>query len=81
MTNEKVYNMLFRKIYTLLVDKAVRKGRTAEEVNQIITWLTGYTAEEIEQIPATATYSDFSEMRPSSTPIAKRSPARSEASG
>ena len=42
MENEKVYAMSFAKIYPLLVNKAVRKGWTAEEVNQVITWLTGY---------------------------------------
>ena len=45
MENEKVYAMSFAKIYPLLVNKAVRKGRTAEEVNQVITWLTGYEKE------------------------------------
>ena len=37
MTSENVYNMKFGKIYPLLVNKAVKKGRTQEEVDQIIT--------------------------------------------
>lgn len=45
MAYEKVYNMSFGKVYPLLVNKAVKKGRTAEEVNQLITWLTGYSPE------------------------------------
>ena len=49
MAYEKVYNMSFGKVYPLLVNKAVKKGRTAEEVNQLITWLTGYSPEEVEQ--------------------------------
>ena len=49
MENEKVYQMSFAKIYPLLVNKAVRKGRTAEEVNEVITWLTGYSEEAIMQ--------------------------------
>ena len=36
MKNEKVYAMSFAKVYPLLVSKAVRKGRTAEEVEQVI---------------------------------------------
>ena len=32
MAYEKVYNMSFGKVYPLLVNKAVKKGRTAEEV-------------------------------------------------
>ena len=41
MTSENVYNMKFGKIYPLLVNKAMKKGRTQGEVDQIITWLTG----------------------------------------
>ena len=50
MDNEKVYAMSFAKIYPLLVAKAEKKGRTQEEVDRIICWLTGYTAEEIEKM-------------------------------
>ena len=48
MDNEKVYAMSFAKIYPLLVAKAERKGRTLEEVNEIICWLTGYNLEQLE---------------------------------
>jgi len=34
--------MAFAKVYPLYVQKAERKGRTKEEVDQIICWLTGY---------------------------------------
>jgi len=34
--------MAFARIYPLYVQKAERKGRTKEEVDQIICWLTGY---------------------------------------
>lgn len=43
MDNEKVYAMPFAKVYPLLVAKAARKGRTQAEVDEIITWLTGYS--------------------------------------
>jgi hypothetical protein len=39
----RIYKMAFSKVYPLLVKKAERKGRTKKEVDQIITWLTGYT--------------------------------------
>ena len=48
MENEKVYAMQFGKVYPLLVSKAEKKGRTKEEADQIISWLTGYTVEAIE---------------------------------
>lgn len=35
MTSENVYNMKFGKIYPLLVNKAMKKGRTQGEVDQI----------------------------------------------
>ena len=47
MDNEKVYAMSIAKVYPLLVNKAQRKGRTAQEVNEIIQWLTGYTPAQI----------------------------------
>ncbi len=34
--------MSFAKVYPALVAKALRKGRTRAEVDQIIEWLTGY---------------------------------------
>ena len=48
MDNEKVYAMTFAKIYPLLVNKAVRKGRTKAEVDEIIRWLTGYSQNDLE---------------------------------
>jgi hypothetical protein len=35
--------MSFARVYPLYVAKAERKGHTQQEVDQIITWLTGYT--------------------------------------
>lgn len=60
MTNEQVYAMVFNKVYPLLVAKAERKGRTREEVNTIITWLTGYSNEQIESLEQSSiSYGDF----------------------
>ncbi len=60
MDNEKVYQMELSKIYPLLVNKAVRKGRTKEEVDEIIRWLTGYSQEDLEKLLATSiNYEDF----------------------
>lgn len=69
MGNEKIYNMSFGKIYPLLINKAVRKGRTQEEVNEIICWLTGYSTEEIERLAdIEMKYSDFFENAPQLNP-------------
>ena len=42
MGKHKIYGMSFAKVYPLYVAKAERKGRTREEVDEIIRWLTGY---------------------------------------
>ena len=41
--------MKFSKVYPLYVEKAERKNRTREEVDQIICWLTGYDKTELQQ--------------------------------
>ena len=50
MENEKVYQMDFSKIYGLLVNKVLKKGRTKEEVDEVICWLTGYTPAQLEEM-------------------------------
>lgn len=60
MGNEKVYQMDFSKVYRLLVDKAEKKGRTREEVDEIIRWLTGYGRTELEgMLERPVPYGDF----------------------
>lgn len=48
MTKHKIYTMSFAKVYPLYIAKAEKKGRTKEEVDEIICWLTGYSQEELE---------------------------------
>jgi len=48
MTKPKIYTMSFAKVYPHYVAKAEKKGRTKEEVDEIICWLTGYSQEELE---------------------------------
>jgi len=45
----RVYAYAFAKIYALLVQKAERKGRTKKEVDEVIRWLTGYTAAGLQK--------------------------------
>lgn len=66
---EKVYAMPFAKVYPLLVNKAVKKGRTAAEVDQVTSWLTGYTPEQIAAAAASdLTYGDFFRQAPALNP-------------
>ena len=43
----KIFEMTFVRIYGAYVNKVERKQRTREELDEVITWLTGYSEEEI----------------------------------
>jgi hypothetical protein len=45
----RIFTMPFAKVYPLYVQKAERKGRTKEEVDQVICWLTGYDQAGLKQ--------------------------------
>ena len=60
MGNEKIYQMDFSKVYHLLVSKAEKKGRTRQEVDEAIRWLTGYSQPELEgMLEKPVAYRDF----------------------
>ena len=42
MSQHRIYRMTFSSIYPMYIQKAERKNRTKEEVDQVICWLTGY---------------------------------------
>ena len=42
MKNERLYGMAFATIYPLYLKKVEKKGRSREELDQVIHWLTGY---------------------------------------
>ena len=48
-SNSRIYGMKFAGVYPLYVQKAERKNRTKEEVDQIICWLTGYNQSGLQQ--------------------------------
>ena len=49
MPNQRIFATRFAGVYPLYVQKAERKNRTKEEVDQIICWLTGYNQAELQQ--------------------------------
>ena len=49
MPKHNVFAMKFAKVYPLYVQKAERKNRTKDEVDQIICWLTGYDQAGLQQ--------------------------------
>ena len=69
MSNEKIYNMAFAKVYPLLIAKAEKKGRARTEVLEATAWLTGYTHEQIEiALTTDVTYGDFFRQAPALNP-------------
>ena len=49
MDNTRVYKMTFASVYPLYIKKVERKGRTKEELDTIIYWLTGYNKKSLQQ--------------------------------
>lgn len=49
MTRHKIFDMSFARIYQLYVAKVERKGHAQHELNQVITWLTGYSDDELQK--------------------------------
>lgn len=49
MAPHRIFAMAFSKVYPMYVQKAQRKNRTKEEVDQVIRWLTGYTQAGLEK--------------------------------
>ena len=73
MENEKVFAMSFSKVYGLLIAKAERKGRTRAEVEEVTFWLTGYTAQQIDDLmDSEISYGDFFRQAPAMNPIREK---------
>jgi len=49
MKNDRVFALLFSSIYPLYIKKAEAKGRTKEEVDTILFWLTGYNQQTLQE--------------------------------
>lgn len=69
MENEKVFAMKLAKIYPLLVQKAERKNRAKQEVDEVIYWLTGYDEKGLAmQLEKDVDYKTFFEEAPCMNP-------------
>lgn len=49
MSEHRIFSMNFSRVYPLYVQKVERKGRTREEVDLVICWLTGYSEAQLQQ--------------------------------
>ena len=48
MAKHRIYTTSFASVYPLYVAKAEKKGRTKAEVDEVISWLTGYRPKELD---------------------------------
>ncbi len=67
MPRMSVFDMKVSKVYPLLVQKAEKKGRSREEVDQVISWLTGY---DMSSADLEVTYQEFFSNAPAMNPRA-----------
>lgn len=69
MIKHRIYAMSLASVYPLYVAKAEKKGRTREEVDEIIRWLTGYTQKELEaQLEKQTDFETFFAQAPALNP-------------
>ena len=48
--NARIAKMIFSSVYPLYVQKVEKKGRTKEELNQVIEWLTGFNNKKLQEL-------------------------------
>jgi hypothetical protein len=69
MPEHRIFATKFSKVYPLYVQKAERKNRTKEEVDQVICWLTGYSRAELRrQIEKESDFAAFFAQAPAIHP-------------
>lgn len=71
MTKPRIYSMPFAKVYPLYQQKLAKKGRSTAELDQVITWLTGYDQATLQQqLATTVSVQDFFTQMPQLNPQA-----------
>ena len=57
---QRVYKMSVASVYPMYIEKAAKKGRSKEEVNEIFRWLTGHSQESLDkELANKTTFADF----------------------
>lgn len=58
--DDRIAKLTFASVYPHYVAKVEKKGRTVEELHEVITWLTGFNNEDLQQlISEKATFETF----------------------
>ncbi len=59
-SNQRIAKMTFASVYPLYLEKVEKKGRTKDELHQVITWLTNYDNNKLQElIKNNATFESF----------------------
>lgn len=70
MEKHRIYTMSVASVYPLYIAKAEKKGRTKQEVDEIIRWLTGYSQKELEkQLEKETNFETFFAEAPKLNPL------------
>jgi hypothetical protein len=73
MKKHRVYDMSFASVYPLYIAKAEKKGRTKDEVDEVIFWLTGYNKKTLAtQLKNETNFEDFFKEAPKLNPLRKK---------
>jgi hypothetical protein len=48
--NDRIAKMTFASVYPMYIAKVEKKGRTITELNQVITWLTGFDDKQLQEL-------------------------------
>jgi hypothetical protein len=48
--NERIAKMIFASVYPMYLAKVEKKGRTKEELHQVIEWLTGFDNKKLQEL-------------------------------
>ena len=73
MDKGRIYKLVFASVYPLYIQKAEKKGRTKEEVDTVIFWLTGYNKKTLQQqIDKKTDFETFFAQAPKMNPNASK---------
>ena len=69
MPYHRIYDMAYNKVHPHYVTKVVKKGRTEDELQTVIQWLTGYTKADMDRINSDGTtFQEFFDRAPKMNP-------------
>ncbi|MBL7812781.1 MAG: DUF2200 domain-containing protein [Bacteroidetes bacterium] len=73
MKTERIYRLVFGSVYPLYIKKVESKGRSKEELDTVICWLTGYDKDSLQaQIVNRCDFETFFAQAPALNPNASK---------